>query len=470
MITYREYQDAVDKNAFIFACVERHIASAEYKKYVDQSNYYHGKNSLIMDLQKFYTDIMGNKVNDTFSPNYKIPSNYLYRFVVQEVQHLLGNGIAFQNESTKDKLGTKRKPFDRQTVKLARLARTHGVSFGFFNKDHIDVFTPLEFIPLWDERSGALIAGIQWWRLDDSHPLYVTFYETDGYTKLYDDGEGPRIEEAKRPYKISLTSTKAEGEIARQGENYAGFPIVPMYSNDEGTSDLEPIKQQIDCYDLVFSGYANDIDDANFIYWTITNAGGMNDDDLVKFLARLRSIHAATTEDQEQVVPHQITKSTSSRDSFLAMSRAQLYESAMALDIYSIAGGAVTATQIKAAYEPLNSKVDDFEYQVTDWIYAILDLIGVEDTPTYQRSTIVNSSEEIQLALQAGQYLPADYITKRILTLMGDGDIAAQIIEEKEAEDAERMTQLLAAQQEQSRLTASQEMNANDGHGSQENG
>jgi hypothetical protein len=41
--------------------------------------------------------------------------------------------------------------------------------------------------------------------------------------------------------------------------------------------------------------------------------------------------------------------------------------------------------------------------------------------------------------LQAADHLTDDYVTKKILTLLGDGDLADEIINEKDAEDMQRI-------------------------------
>ena len=42
--------------------------------------------------------------------------------------------------------------------------------------------------------------------------------------------------------------------------------------------------------------------------------------------------------------------------------------------------------------------------------------------PTYTRSKIVNVQEEVQTILTAAEYLSSEYITSKILTLLGDAD------------------------------------------------
>ena len=112
----------------------------------------------------------------------------------------------------------------------------------------------------------------------------------------------------------------------------------------------------------------------------------------------------------------------------------------MALSVEDISAGAVTATQIQAAYEPINQKTDQFEYQVTEFINGILALAGIEDTPTYTRSKIVNVESDINTILTAAPYLTDEYVTEKILTLLGDADMIDTVLQQKAQEQANRFT------------------------------
>ena len=118
-----------------------------------------------------------------------------------------------------------------------------------------------------------------------------------------------------------------------------------------------------------------------------------------------------------------------------------MYDDYMALNIDDIKGGADTATHIRAAYEPMNSKADQFEYCIGEFLDGILFVAGIDDTPTFTRSYIINAQEEISTVLQASQYLSDEYVTSKILTLLGDADKKDEVlkaIEESEQDRIER--------------------------------
>ena len=442
MLTYQDLLNIPDREeermAFVKRVINTHKDSPLFRTAVIANEYDRQQNRTIREYQKVLYNMAGKAIPDSYSANYKMASRFFNRFITQETQYLLGNGVTWANESTAKKLGD---DFDSQLQKAGKYALWGAVSFGFYNMDHVDVFSVLEFAPLYDEENGALMAGVRFWQIDPKKPLRATLYEIDGYTDYIwntRENNGGQVLHDKRAYKEKVRVSVADGTEIYAGENYPTFPIVPLWGNQQKQSAIVGLQEQIDCYDLIKSGYANNVDEGSLIYWTLNNAGGMDDVDLAQFVQKMKTMHAAKTEDGVTAESHNIEAPYQSREALLETLRSDLYEDAMALDTKSIASGAVTATQIKAAYEPLNSKTDEFEYCVRDFVAGILAIAGIEDDPTFTRSVIVNSQEEVQLVLQSAQYLSDEYVTTKILTLLGDGDLARDMVTEMDADELDR--------------------------------
>lgn len=441
--TYQDFLEVVNDDAekmhFIRQIIREHKNSDAYEEADIAYKYVRHRNETINKYQKLLYTISGQTVPDNFSANWKMASNFFFRFVTQEAQYLLGNGITWRERSTAGKLGD---DFDVKLQMLGKDALIGGCAFGFWNYDHLENFNLLEFAPLYDEENGALCAGVRFWQLANNKPLRATLYEPDGYTEyIWRPGEDGVILRDKRPYIIKTSTTVADGTEIYDYDNYPGFPIVPLWGNQNHQSELVGLREQIDCYDLIKSGFANDLDDASQIYWTIQNAGGMDDVDLAKFVERMKTVKAAVVEDSgARAEAHTIEVPYASRESLLARLSHDLYRDAMALDTDAIAGGAITATQIRAAYEPLNSKTDEFEFCVCDFIDEILKLAGIQnEEPTFTRSMMLNKTEEMQVLLQSAQFLDPEYVTRKLLTIQGDGDKADDMIEKMHADELARM-------------------------------
>lgn len=421
MKTYQDLLEVVNsedqKKEFLISAINDHKGSDRYYWAKTGAAYDRQENTTIMQYRKLLYTMSGQTVPDNFNANHKLPSNFYNRFNVQENQYLLGNGVNFEDNDIKNVLGTKKKDFDTQLQKLGKLALTQGESFGFWNLDHIDIFELLEFVPLYDEEDGSLKAGIRFWQIDENKPLRVTLYEMDGYTEYIKRKIDKNLEELspKRFYILKTHTTQADGSEIYDGENYPGFPIVPLWGNGDHVCKIKAWQPSIDCYDLIKSGFANDVDDASLIFWTISNASGMDDIDLAQFLQHMKTVKAAVVSDEgAKAEAHTIDVPVVARETYLSRIEKDLYKDAMALDTEAIANGNTVATAIRAAYEPLNSKTDDFEYCVIEFIQGILELVGLDGEPTFKRSMIINQSEETNMVLAAAQYLDNETILKHL--------------------------------------------------------
>lgn len=425
---------------FVLDAIRDHKGSELYKTAYDAELYYKHQNPTIMRFQRFVYNQFGQKVPDIWSPNNKIASNWYNYFTTQAVSYLLGNGVTFKNDSSKDKLG---KDFDKKVQDIAAQAKNGGVAFGFWNLDHLECFDLTEFVPLYDEDDGGLKAGIRFWQIDDSKPLRATLYELDGYTDyIKRKDEDVSVLKEKRAYTQIVRKNAIEGETILDGAPPAGFPIVPMW-NINRQSDIVGNRGTIDAYDLTISGLINNVSDGEFIYWILKNCGGMNEVDDARFIEQLKLTRVAHADgdDGASVEAHNVTVEFEATAEALDRLEKQLFKDFMALKVDDISAGA-TNDQIQAAYEPINQKTDLFEYQVTDFIQGVLKLAGIEDAPTYTRSQMSNRDETLEMVLKSAEYLDDEYVTTKILTLLGDADKAQEVLKRKDAEAADRYKQM----------------------------
>lgn len=437
MFTYQDLEKIEEKPNdkalmdFTRAVISDHKNSELYETAILAKEYDRRRNRTILQYQKFLYTQSGRAVPDNYSANYKMSSNFFDFFVTQENQYLLGNGISWQEESTADKLGEE---FDTELQNLGKKALVEGESFGFWNLDHLEAFGLSEFCPLYDEENGALMAGVRFWQIDKTKPLRATLYEPDGYTEYIWNNDGGQVMNAKRKYVIHTRTSAIDGTEIFDGENYPTFPIVPLWASQKKQSELIGLQSNIDAYDLIKSGFADDLDDASQIYWILKNAGGMDEADVAQFLNSIKRTRAASLEDGVEAEAHTMEVPYAAREAMLTRLRDDLFEQAMAFDPKKLAsGGSVVTAAIKAAYMPLDSKTDEYEYCVRDFLKNLLVVVGIEnENPTFTRSMIVNEQERIQTLLAAAQYLPQEYVTRKILTILGDGDQAEEIQDEIE--------------------------------------
>lgn len=405
------------RERFVFGVIEDHKGSTAYKVANIAEKYYAKKNVTIMAFQKMLYTMSGQQVPDLWSANYKLRTHFFRRFVIQQTQYVLSNGVFFQEKKTKEKLG---RNFDTQMQKAAKKALVDSVSFLFWNLDHLEVFcfadTPTDpgFAPLYDGDTGKLRAGVRYWHPNDK-TTRATLYEEDGYTEYKKEGDAVSVVAEKRSYKRTVISTKADGVSGEVHENYSAFPIIPLYANDLHESELEGHRETIDCYDYIKSGLANDIDDTSGFYWVLKNSGGMDDVDLAKFRERMHTVKAAAMDDDTaSAEAHTLEVPTEAREKMLQILERDLYKDFQIVNVEALAASAKTATEIRAAYQPMDDKCGDFEFFLIDAIQSILALAGIDDEPSFRWNRIANQTEETNMVLAAAHILGDELTLKKL--------------------------------------------------------
>lgn len=444
MKTYQDFLEVAEKSdrermEFVLSAINNHKDSDLYKQAVIAKEYDAHRNVTIANFQKLLYTLNGKVIPDNYSPNYKLRSNFFANFVTQETQYLLGNGVTLKKEENKAKLGA---GFDTRLQDAAHDALVGGVSYGFWNLDHLEVFDVTEFVPLLDEENGALRSGIRFWQVCTSKPLRATLFEPDGFTQyIRRSGEEMMILEPKRGYVAVEATSEIDGTELLAYQNYPGFPIIPMYGNRAKQSELVGQREAIDCYDLIKSGFANTVDDASVIYWTISNAGGMDEIDMARFKESMRRIGVGLVDDDgAKAEAHTLTIPVEAREALLSRISDDLYRDFQMLDVTKLQGGQKTATEINAAYQPMDNKVDQFEYCVIDFLQALFKIVGIEDEPSFTRSKVTNQLEQTQMVLLAANYLDDETILNKLPWLTQEE--VAEILKRKAAEDIERSFEL----------------------------
>lgn len=435
LLTYQDFLEEPNVLDFIGKAINQHVSSEGYKIAQEADAYDRQKNTTIYNYVRMIFTSTGAPVQDFTAANNKIASNFFHRLNTQRCMYSLGNGISFSDHKDKrmvngveqtvdltdEMLGTE---FDTDLKDGAYKALIHGVSFGFWNLNKLYIFPLTEFVPLWDEETGALRAGIRFWQLDKDKPITAVLYEEDGYTKFrggrHSGNMNFAVVQPKTAYKQVYRESAADGVEVVGAENYGSLPIVPLWGSKLHQSTLVGMQRAIDSYDLIRSGFANDLTDCAQIYWIISNCSGMTEPELARFRDRLKVQHIAVADtDNSAVTPYTQEIPFQARQTYLDAIRAGIYEDFGGLDVHTIAAGA-TNDHIDAAYQPLDENADDFEYQIIKFVQQILALMGVEDTPVFKRNRISNQKEQVEMVMMEAQYLDDETVLQKLPNITVD--------------------------------------------------
>lgn len=407
--TFQDFQQATDKKTFVIGLVEDYLNSSFYKKAVEAEKYARANGTAIESktLTKLQVDTCKNEDGLETTKSYFtkekapniIPSDFFNRFVTQESQHLLANGLIIDDKKQKEKLGTF---FDDTLNEMGENSLIHGVCYGFWNFDHMEMFKATEFVALIDEEDSSIRAGVRFWRLSSDKPMYYQLFEEDGMSMF----TATREIKPKTAYK-TVKRVDALSEEIIGSENYSSLPIIPMWANQYKRSELTPaIKNKIDLYDRILSDFGDNLDRTNDIYWVLNNYQGTTDEIKI-MLAEINELKATYAEgDGATATPHTIEVPYAARQTALEILRNELYKDFMAVDLSALQ--ALTATEIKASYDPLEMKVNKWETQVRRFVIQIMNLAGLGEYANqvrFERRLLANQMELTQMVIMAANYL-----------------------------------------------------------------
>ena len=391
MLFYQDYTAAEDRTAFLARLIRETKGSAAFARALEADAYFRGENPAIarktvLKARKLETrdetgrrrtrcvteDVVGNRIG----------SGFLYRFVCQQNQYLLQNGVTLP-PAVRARLGS---GFDRRLSQLGERALLQGVAFGYWNGAALEVLDaargPLSgFAPLWDELTGALRAGVQFWQSAPERPLYA---------RLFEEG------------RITLLRLRGDGCEVLEERACRGLPVIPLFANAEHRSELTPaIRAKIDAYDRILSDFADNLDRANDVYWVLNNFGGTTDDiaEMLAEISRLKAVANLSdgTGGGSTAEPHTIEVPYEARRTALELLEKALYDDYMALDLRALTGGSLTNVAIRAARANLDLKSDRYEWQVTEFLQGLLGYLGVRtEEIRFQRQQLENALETVQ--------------------------------------------------------------------------
>lgn len=454
MLTFQDFEKETDKASFISNAISEHIHSNEYKIAKSADEYDHQRNETVCNYVRLIFSTLGTPIEDFTASNNKIASNFFHRLNTQRCEYLVGNGVSFSDntrevytddrnktviDQTKEVLG---KRFDNDLKELVYNGLIHGVCYGYWAEDtrkgnRLYIFKLTEFKALFDEETGVMRAGIRFWQIDDTKPMYAVLYEEDGYTKYKSESGFANFVEiqAKKSYKTIVNSSEFDGEVVVGEENYSSIPVIPFYGSRLRQSTLVGMQPGIDSFDLINSGFANDLSDCAQIYWLLENYGGMSDAEIERFRDRLKFNHIAVADtDEGKITPYTQEIPYAARKEYLSHIRSCIYEDFGGLDVHTIAAGA-TNDHIDAAYQPMDEEADDLEFQIHEFINQLLDLMGIEDTPIFKRNRISNQKEQTDMVLSAAEYLDDETILSKLPFITVDEIYS--ILANKDEEDRE---------------------------------
>lgn len=186
-------------------------------------------------------------------------------------------------------------------------------------------------------------------------------------------------------------------------------PFIFFNNNDEQQNDLKDIKELIDSYDKVYSGFVNDLEDIQEIIFVLTNYGG-DAQDALSILKEMKdskviNVESAGADDKSGVSTLAIEIPTAAREKLLTITRKAIFEQGMAIDPDPQNFGNSSGVALAYLYSLLELKTGmmqtEFTISFNRLVRAILQHYGLTAdniVQTWTRTSVNNDAELADIA------------------------------------------------------------------------
>lgn len=395
------------------------LTVAEIKRFIDEDAasvkkrnakvglaYYEGNHD-IKDYRLFYWNGDGNLVEDKSRTNTQIPHPFFTELVDQTVQYILSGQDGFiksdipELQAELDSYFNENEDFLAELSEVMTGSQTKGWDYMFLYRNDEDRLTfqwadSLGVIEVMAKETDANAAAVIYWyidRIDHGEKKIKRIQVWDDKQVAYyvqtDEGEIEKDTEEKiNPRPHTLYQEDGKDEITY--EDFGFIPFFRLDNNKKQTSDLKPVKDLIDDYDIMASSLSNNLVDFDHPLHVVKGYPG---DDLEKLQQNLKTKRIVGVDAEGGVEVHTVEIPYAAREAKLNLDEKNIYRFGMGLDTRGLKDtSATTNIAIKAAYSLLDLKSSKKTIRLKQFlrklIRPVLDEINRENGTDYQQTDV----------------------------------------------------------------------------------
>lgn len=357
-------------------------------QYAEVAERYYNMENDIEDTRIMYENDEGDLVEDTAATNTKISHGFFPELVDQKVQYILGddgiNVCAKDEEDTRLKeelenyFGDDWQLFIQELIEGASIKGFEG-AFARTTSDDRLVFQTADstkLVPVYDDY-GSLMRVLRYYtetRYSSDKQKTVTIQHCDvwddkevAYYVQVNEGNAVnfKLDESREinpaPHVVAwqeqpVTDDPDEGsEWLPLGRSYDRFPFYILNNNGKGTSDLKPIKDKIDDYDLMNCFMSNNLQDMTEAFYVVKGYNGESLSKLRKNLKARKVVNLAPSPDAGvDIKTYNIP--IEGRKVKMELDEVNIYRSGMGFNSQQLGDGNITNVVIKSRYTLLSMK------------------------------------------------------------------------------------------------------------------
>ena len=359
--------------------------------------YYEGEHD-IKNYRLYYFDADGQVKEDKNRSNIKISHPFLTELVDQKVQYTLSGKEAFiksdlpELQTHLDSYFNENEDFAAELYELLTGASAKGFDYMYAYKDAEnktafqcadgigvvevrakDTDDNCEYIIYWYidriDKGQKKIKRIQVW---DAHQTY--FYVSAEEGKIEKD-----TSQEVNPRPHTLYRKKEGGELYYK--DYGFIPFFRLDNNKNQFSDLKPVKQLIDDYDLMACGLSNNLQDASEYLVVVKGFQGDKLDELMQNVRTKKHIgvngeNGGGVDFKTVDIPYEARKVK------LDLDKESIYKFGEGFDSSQMGDGNITNVVIKSRYASLDLKYNKFIIRVKQFLRKLIKVVLAEINET----------------------------------------------------------------------------------------
>ncbi len=399
--------------------IEKYIPgnSAFIKKANESYRYYRKKNNILY-IDKNDKD----SENPLRNADNRIPSNFYKLLVNQKAAYMFTSPPLFDvgneesNEVITKVLGDS---FRKKCKALCVQASNCSVGWLHYWKNENNEFKyavvdARQIVPVWTRNLEKELLAVLRVYTDvdegggDTYTVYEiwTDKECSTFRKRQDD-EYAQIQEYAR-YTIADIDTGLTENTNIYTHDFGEVPFIFFNNNDEMQNDLEDIRELIDSYDKVFSGFINDLEDIQELIFILTNYGGEESSlEILKNMkkSKLIQVESEGADDKSGISTLSIEIPVEARKEFLTIARKAIFEQGMGIDPDPQNFGNSSGVALRYLYSLLELKAGMTETEFFPSFNRLVNVIlrfygkgGSIVKQTWTRTSVNNDTELADIA------------------------------------------------------------------------
>lgn len=391
--------------AEIKSLINNDRTSALKRKMFDGVRYYDSQHD-ILKTRMFFFDSNGQLREEEYRANTKISHGFFTELVDQKVQYLLSNPVEFETENLELQDYLEQyidDDFQLMLQELVEGASQKSYEYAFWNVDEngkikFKAADALKTIPIYDENL-AIDQMIYYYddqitiKNEVKNVVRAQFWTKEQvfYFVCVDEGEMELDESIKMNPAFHQLAKDEEGTY--YGKGYGQVPFIKLANNKREKTDLEPIKDLIDDYDLMACSLSNNLIDFDHPIYIVRGFEGDNLDSLV---TNLKSKKTVGVGEGGGIDVQTVDIPVEARKTKLAIDKEGIYKFGMGFDSSQTGDGNITNIVIKSRYSLLDLKCNKTEVRLRAVIKQILDLI-VQNINELNKKTFDSSDIEVTI-------------------------------------------------------------------------